>query len=329
MNRLLNSGHFWLLLSALFVGAAFGLSVTFWGWLITNSETLRNTGFLVAGGLAFFFAVWRARVAERQADAARDQAEYAQRQADTAQHSLLNERYQRGAEMLGSSVPSVRLAGVYALDRLAREYPDQYHVQIMNLLCAYVRSSTKIELDQYGRTSIQETLIPMLGEDIQAALTTIGKRGVANLEIEKAGGFKPNFDGADLSLATLSNANLMGASFQGTKLKLASLVEGDLTWCSLMDANFEGARLDGAKLGDSSLTGTNFSQARMARADLPGAALLLTNFTETNLQKSNLSNATIMEANFTGALLEEANFSGARLTNNTRITQNQLDLGIL
>ena len=50
-------------------------------------------------------AVWRSIVAERQ--------------ADTAQQSLLNERYQKGAEMLGNEVLSVRMGGIYALGRLA------------------------------------------------------------------------------------------------------------------------------------------------------------------------------------------------------------------
>ena len=58
---------------------------------------------------------------------------------DTAEQSLLNERYQRGAEMLGSDVLSVRLDGIYALDRLAAEQPASYHIQIMQLFCAFAR----------------------------------------------------------------------------------------------------------------------------------------------------------------------------------------------
>ena len=68
---------------------------------VSNSETLRNVGLLIAGVLAIVFAGWRAWVAERQADAARGQTE-------TAQKGLLNERYQRGAQMLGSHVLAVR-----------------------------------------------------------------------------------------------------------------------------------------------------------------------------------------------------------------------------
>ena len=42
--------------------------------------------------------------------------------------------------MLGNDVLSVRLGGIYALEHLAREHPDQYHLQIVKLLCAFVRN---------------------------------------------------------------------------------------------------------------------------------------------------------------------------------------------
>ena len=67
----------------------------------------------------------------------------ADRQADTAQRGLLNERYQKGAEMLGSKVLAVRLGGIYALARLARDdHSGDYHTQVMSLLCAFVRNPT-------------------------------------------------------------------------------------------------------------------------------------------------------------------------------------------
>ena len=45
--------------------------------------------------------------------------------------------------MLGSGVLSVRLGGIYALERLAKEHPEEYHIQIMELLCSFVRHPTR------------------------------------------------------------------------------------------------------------------------------------------------------------------------------------------
>lgn len=111
------------------------ISTEFWDWLRggpdgveSGSTTVRNLGLVLAGLIALPLAIWRSWVAKRQ--------------ADTAQDSFLNERYQKGAEMLGSNVPAVRLGGIYALHRLAEESPEKYHFQVMSLFCAFVRRPT-------------------------------------------------------------------------------------------------------------------------------------------------------------------------------------------
>ena len=91
---------------ALWLAAAVGvvliggiLSGWFWDKLGGDTEsfstTLRNVALVIGGVAAILLAMWRSRVSERQAT-------IAQCQAETAQQSLMNERYQRGAEMLGS-----------------------------------------------------------------------------------------------------------------------------------------------------------------------------------------------------------------------------------
>ena len=292
---------------------------------VSNSETVRNAGLLIAGGLAFIFAGWRAWVAERHANAARNQAEHAQRQADTAQQSLLNERYQRGGEMLGSSVRSSRMAGIYSLERLAREHPEQYHVQIMNLLCTCASDSAKIDLDPYHRESIENIPLTTLREDIQAILTIVGNRGEPTFGIENAANFVPRFNGTDLSLAVLHKANLFKASLQAVKLTVADLRECDLRGSTIRDSSLSHARLDGSMLGISSITSTNISGASLVEADLSGATLMIVNLTEAKLQQANLSGAWITGVNFSGATLEETNLSGSWLGPHTKITQNQLD----
>ena len=85
------------------------LVVVLWDWLAkdeSGSATIRNIGLVIAGSLAIPLAIWRAVVADRQASSA-------QHQTEIAQQGLLNERYQKAAEMLGSDVLSVRIGGVH------------------------------------------------------------------------------------------------------------------------------------------------------------------------------------------------------------------------
>ncbi len=132
------------------------LSAEFWDWLRdgpngveSGSTTVRNLGLIVAGVIGLPLAIWRSLVAQRQ--------------ADTAQQNLLNERYQQGAEMLGSKVLSVRLGGIYALERLAREHPMQYHIQIMQLFCAFLRHRRWMSERKTNRTKRQPRKVPIAG----------------------------------------------------------------------------------------------------------------------------------------------------------------------
>ena len=121
-----------IVLTLAFLGSTFvfrdWLIGELWPWLgvtsegrESNSTTFRNAGLVVGAVIAIMLAVWRSMIAERQTVAA-------QRQAETAQQSLLNERYQKGAEMFGSEVSSARLGGIYALRQLSEEHPEKYHI---------------------------------------------------------------------------------------------------------------------------------------------------------------------------------------------------------
>ena len=96
----------------------------------TNSTTLRNIGFVIAGMIAL--SAWRSWVGH----SGERSAAQATALTETAQQGLLNDRYQQGAEMLGNDVLSVRLGGIYALQRLAEEHPEQYsRANHATLLC--------------------------------------------------------------------------------------------------------------------------------------------------------------------------------------------------
>ena len=95
------------------------------------------------------FAVWRGWVAERQANAT-------QRQAETAEQTLLNERYQRGEEMLYSEVPSVQSRGLRLLQELAEDRPDLYHVRVAQLLIDSAMDPAGSEEGQNGPNPDEE-----------------------------------------------------------------------------------------------------------------------------------------------------------------------------
>lgn len=205
------------------------------------STTIGDIALVIGGAIAVLLAVWRSTVGERQVDAA-------QRQASTVQQSLLNERYQRGAEMLGGEIPSVRQAGIYALASLARDHPEQYHIQIIELLCSFARNPPEIKETQDTPGSQDD--LPPLREDVQAAITAIGSRSKRGLGYEKVRDFQLDLSSASLKWARLRNANLSGADLTGADLRHA-----DLRCTDLSEANLGGAALSDARLKDTDLSG--------------------------------------------------------------------------
>ena len=164
--------------------------------------------------------------------------------------------------MLGSDVHSVRLGGVYALHRLAEEHPEQYHLQIMRLFCAFARNPTP------GK-NMQDDLNAKVREDIQATMDAIAYRSDQQLQIELDNVITFDLRDVKLTLVGLVNANLHLASFpysnlahsQMKRANLSGVVffKADLYRADLTEADLSGAILTGANLDKSVLTGTKFS----------------------------------------------------------------------
>ena len=246
------------------------LSWHFWeqlrGTVESDSIIIRNITLVIAAPVALILTIWRSTVAGRQ--------------ATTSEHSLLNERYQKGAEMLGNEVLSVRLAGIYALDRLARDYPEQYHLEIMKLFCAFARNPTSdenlvlIEIIESIEADPQEMPAPDMlqiyrsrraREDVQAVLTAIGKRSEKSRSFENAKGFELDLCTADLRNVVLTDANLsgsnvllIGALLSNALIFNTNLSNADMRGAILEDAIVSGACLWGTQLSGANLSGTKF-----------------------------------------------------------------------
>ena len=250
-----------------------------WKWLSgdeSGSTTIRNLGLVIGGFIAIWLTLRRIRAADRQ--------------AQTAQRGLMNERYQKATEMLGSDVLSVRLGGIYALQRLAEEDPEQYHVQIMRLLCAFVRNPVKDEeVDKENQAK------PLLREDVQTIMDVIATRSGADIELEKKANFKPQLTGADLRGGVFAGGNLSSVDLSGAILS--------------------------GKILDFVNYGTHLSSVFLP----PG----MTTFDDVNLSdalfiNANLSGLFFMRVNLSDAVFIDANLSGTRLSSAIGLTQVQL-----
>ena len=279
------------------------------------STTIRNVALIVGGLIAVLLAMWRSRVAERQ--------------ADTAQQGLLYDRYQRGAQMLGGKVFAVRIAGIYALQRLAEEKPAQYHIQVMQLFCAFVRNPT---VDDTYRIlhPVEGSQAASIREDIQAAMNAIGSRSDEGIALERgSAGFTLDLNFADLRGADLDGRNLSGAQLRGANLSGATLHESQLIRTRLMGANLSRTSLVGANLSFSRLREANFSEAFMLDADLSNTYIVDADFSCANLHRANLFNASLQNVKLFGTNFRDANLSKADIVRYSyTVTADSADIGL-
>ena len=264
-------------------------------WLdfgVNTGDRARNLALTFAAPLALvgiLMAYWRNRTADKQ-------TETAIKQANTSERGLQNDRYQKGSEMLGSGVLVVRMGGVVALERLASDQPVEYHIQIMNLLCAFIRhpSEDASHVGASAATNKDDGDGPKCRPDVELAAQVLGRRSEAQCKIERKNEWRADLRRANLIGANLYDANLVGADLQSAKL---------------IDADMYGTNLSGANLSDADLT-----KADLAFADLTKACLFRANLTDTTPVHANLTDANLTKANLTNAIISEAIMTEANLT---------------
>jgi Pentapeptide repeats (8 copies) len=141
------------------------------------------------------------------------------------QQGQVTERFTRAIDQLGNAQLDVRLGGIYALERIARDSPAD-RATIGEVLTAFVRSHApwppRLPGQYVAVAPIDE--VPELqvrAPDVQASLTVLGRGGFTRPEGQ---------DGRlDLHDVDLRNADLYGAHLEGVDLGGAHL-EGRTSW---------------------------------------------------------------------------------------------------
>jgi uncharacterized protein YjbI with pentapeptide repeats len=222
----------------------------------------------------------------------------------------VTDRYTRAIEQLGSEKLDVRIGGIYALERVARDSPED-HPTVMEVLTAFIREHSR---EQWPPS---EDGIPeqerLTRPDVQAAVTVTGRRD-AKRDI-----LPINLAGADLTRAHLTAAHLVGADLTDAHLTGARLADAVLTDAHLARADLTGAHLIAANLRDADLRDADLTGARLLgavlnNAHLAGARLTGADLADAQLISARLTAADLSGADLTGSVLALARLDGADLT---------------
>ena len=234
------------------------------------------------------------------------------------------------ADQQGGKQLELRLGGIYALERIARESPEN-HQSVMEILSAYLRHNLPSAASSCARSGEDQ--------DIQAVLTVLARRehrfDSTALNLRGIAVPGANLPGAHLKKADLSEACLEGSSLAEVHLEGASLAGSSLEGAHLEEANLDGANMTGANLNGAmayraQLQRAELIDAHLQRAVLIGANLRKADLTRGRLQGAKLSGAHLEEAILVDARVENADLSrsflqGANLSGAVGLTQEQVD----
>jgi hypothetical protein len=114
----------------------------------------------------------------------------------------VTDRYARAIEQLGSDKLDVRIGGIHALERIARDSPRD-HPTIMAVLAAFILEHSREQWPpaEPGAEPPERTTRP----DVQAAATVIGRRNSGH-----------NSEQINLNAAVLTRADLTGADLSSS-----------------------------------------------------------------------------------------------------------------
>lgn len=217
------------------------------------------------------------------------------RQVQVSQEGQITDRLTRAVDQLGSAAVDVRIGGIYALERIARDSAADRSA-VIEILTAFVRNrSPWPPPDPESRETAKVPRMWLRAGDVQAAMVVLGRSGWWR------GPVRMELGNVDLRRCYLANADLRDAYLADANLQLAYL-EG----ANLQGARMRGALLDLAHLGLANLRSARLRGSSLRQADLHDADLRGANLSGANLERARLGNVCFQGADLNGAVLRDA-----------------------
>ena len=225
----------------------------------------------------------------------------------------------------------VRIGAIYALERISQDSARD-HIQIMEILCAYIRQNAGRENvplpdgdptpEEWKAWAKEGREHPRL--DVDVALKVIERRSETRKQLERDDEYNLGLERTPLrkiilSQRCLEGADLRGAELQGTDFGHAALQRTNLGTAKLQgvclgNAELQGANLAGAKLQGADLSNGEFKDAFFLSASLQGADLGYASLQGAYLGFARLQRALLMCADLQDANLGSARLQGADLS---------------
>jgi hypothetical protein len=214
------------------------------------------------------------------------------RQVQINREGQITERFTRAIDQIGSEQVVVRIGGIYALERIAKNSPSD-RITVQFILAAFARNRAPWPVGSpdgpdHPTVAVEESgWMQVRAPDVQTAVAVLARRPIRpgtpqlylsridlrGLHLERGRIRLPGteFRYANLARAWLPQAQLDRSDMKGADLRQANLENASLVEATLIGAYLAGANLRGADLRRASLCGADLREAQLHGANLDGA----------------------------------------------------------
>jgi hypothetical protein len=233
------------------------------------------------------------------------------RQVQVNREGQITERFTRAVDQVGSENIDVRIGGIYALERVARNSAAD-RPQVQYILAAFIRGHapwphTVVSSPECSVETPPDSLpwLYVRSPDVQAALNVLGRRQPS------PGALRLYLSRVDLRSANLDNATLIGAQIRHANLARSWMVaavfdKSDLCYTDLSQARATNTRFANAVLRGANLEGADLHEADLRGADLRGADMRARNLEYADLTGAIADGRTVWPEGFDASIVEIA-----------------------
>ena len=261
-------------------------------------------GVAVLAGL--YLTYKRTMALEQQAATMFKQMSVTIQQTSQMNRQITTNAFKNAVDQLGSTNPTIVIAGIYALHKIATDEKDEYAHTVANILCGYVKEKTNLKAYRNEvrtrRQDMQKKLMPGVVAD-QSVQTIINllfrdktERKVYDecRQVDVPGDeWWVNLSGAFLCGTTLYEADLTNVDLWQADLRGVSLHKADISGADLGYANMQAARLyetilsDLTNLGNTKLEGVQSQENLHPHMYIKqGLSILATDFSGVIIKES-------------------------------------------
>ena len=196
---------------------------------------------------------------------------------------------------------SIRMEGIYALQRLAENAPNGRERQrAVDALCQYLRNHRSVDAFAEPDTFLEEDEKAIIRALVQ--LSQMYKSRI-RVDLSRTNLYFADFRGAYLEGADFMGAYCEDAFFGETNCKKALFIGADCMSTMFTEAYCEGAVFEGAHC-----EGANFSRSYCKNAGFSGAHCERADFIDANCENATFWGVHCEKADFTNAIQDAADF---------------------